>query len=50
MRTINTVHPGPDGIFEAVSGPGAEIGVGAFPFLGDLRDDDGMGSASPTSR
>jgi len=42
-RTLNTVHPGPDGVFTAVAGPGMEITANAFPFLGD-GDDDRVGS------
>lgn len=42
-RVINTVHPGPDGVFEIVSGPGGALTPGVFPLSG-VDDDDRVGS------
>ena len=34
-RTVNTIHPGPDGQFDGVPGPGGTLTVADFPIAGD---------------
>lgn len=41
-RVVNTIHPGPNGIFEVVPGPGETFG--GFTFSGPFGPDDVVGS------
>ena len=49
-RVINTVHPGPNGEFEIVSGPDQELTADVFPFGGNPAIDDIVGSQGVVSR
>lgn len=44
-RRLNTIHPGPDGLFQAVSGPGAQFNGNTLP----LTTDDIVGSQGVVS-
>src|SRR5262245_25106165 len=34
-RVVNTIHPGPDGLFNGVPGPGGTLTLANFPIPGD---------------
>ena len=43
-RVINTVNPGPDGLFTIVTGPGETVDAADFPFGSLIIEDDIIGS------